>query len=180
MKRLTVITRRAVLVQKLRLALPDTQIVAAQSPRGAVGTVLYDTDTVEGEIPAGAVTVGRGAELPYPFLLSEIKMRLASADSREDPLYPLPDGSGAVLHGEVIRLTEVEMRLFLCLYCAKDYVSREELLKQIWGEDADGGVLNVYIHYLRTKLEAAGEKVIISSRGRGYRIAEGFRREADK
>ena len=39
---------------------------------------------------------------------------------------------------------------------------------------ADEGVLNVYVHYLREKLERGGEKIIISSRGLGYKIDEKY------
>ena len=34
--------------------------------------------------------------------------------------------------------------------------------------------MNVYVHYLREKLEYNGEKVIISSRKNGYKIDERF------
>ena len=51
-----------------------------------------------------------------------------------------------------------------------EFVSRDELSRAVWGEGADGGILNVYIHYLREKLESKGEKVIISSRRGGYKI----------
>jgi DNA-binding response OmpR family regulator len=51
-----------------------------------------------------------------------------------------------------------------------DFISREELIRRVWGEGADGGVLNVYVHYLREKLEKQGEKIIISSRKNGYKI----------
>ena len=42
------------------------------------------------------------------------------------------------------------------------------------GDDADGGILNVYVHYLREKLEKRGEKIIISSRKSGYKIDEKY------
>ena len=35
---------------------------------------------------------------------------------------------------------------------------------------ADEKTVNVYIHYLREKLESGGEKIIISSRNMGYKI----------
>jgi len=52
--------------------------------------------------------------------------------------------------------------------------SREELLSRVWGNDTDPGVLNVYVHYLREKLERGGEKIILSSRKCGYRISEKY------
>ena len=51
-------------------------------------------------------------------------------------------------------------------------VSRDEILSQVWGQtdDAGGGnVIEVYIRYLRLKLEADGERRLIHTvRGRGY------------
>jgi len=78
------------------------------------------------------------------------------------------------LFGEVIRLTEVEFRLLSALASAPvgEFVSRERLINEVWGGESDCGVVNVYIHYLRTKLEHRGEKVIISSRREGYKLDE--------
>ena len=54
-----------------------------------------------------------------------------------------------------------------------EYVSREELRLGVWDEDTDSGVVNVYIHYLRQKLER-GEKIINTSRSLGYKIDEKY------
>ena len=51
---------------------------------------------------------------------------------------------------------------------------REEILSTVWGGEADSGVINVYIHYLREKLEVCGEKIILSSRKCGYKIDEKY------
>ena len=57
------------------------------------------------------------------------------------------------------------------LLCSADgeFVSREEILHSVWSGDADPGIINVYVHYLREKLED-GEKIIVSSRKNGYKI----------
>ena len=39
-------------------------------------------------------------------------------------------------------------------------------------DGVDGGVVNVYVHYLREKLEKNGERIIISTRNLGYKINE--------
>ena len=107
--------------------------------------------------------VGEG-ELPYPFTYRRKKVRLFIESERV-----------ARLDARTIKLTEVEGRLLrLLVDGGGEFVSREELAKKVWGENADGGVLNVYIHYLREKLEAGGEKIILSSRKGGYRIDERF------
>ena len=76
-----------------------------------------------------------------------------------------------------ITLTEVEYRLFSALISKSGFISREELSQTVWGEH-ESGLLNVYVHYLREKLEADGEKIIISSRREGYKIDEKYERSA--
>ena len=52
---------------------------------------------------------------------------------------------------------------------------RDRLLQDVWGYDFDGNanVLEVYIGYLRTKLEAGGEPRLIQTvRGVGYVLKE--------
>ena len=81
----------------------------------------------------------------------------------------------AYLFGEEIRLTEVEYKLLgKLLSTCPEFVSREELLATVWGGECDTGVVNVYIYYLRQKLEKSGNKVIISSRSYGYKIDEKY------
>ncbi len=68
-------------------------------------------------------------------------------------------------------LTPTEARLFSLLLEADGApVSRRALLVGTFGEaEADNeGLLNVYIHYLRQKLERDGKKRIFAHRGRGY------------
>jgi two-component system response regulator MprA len=57
----------------------------------------------------------------------------------------------------------------------RQVLPRERLLQDVWGYDFDGNanVLEVYIGYLRTKLEAAGEPRLIQTvRGVGYVLRE--------
>ena len=76
-----------------------------------------------------------------------------------------------MLRGEVIKLTEVEHALFLALMKrGGEFASREDILREVWGSEADEGIINVYVHYLREKLEKSGEKIIVSSRKLGYKI----------
>ena len=51
--------------------------------------------------------------------------------------------------------------------------SREELLQEVWREEraASSNVVEVYVRYLRQKLEAGGEpRLLHTVRGRGYRL----------
>lgn len=74
--------------------------------------------------------------------------------------------------GAEIALTEREYRLFCYLYERRGRpVSRDELIKNIWRGEAGIGtnVVEVYVSYLRHKLEGAtGKRLIITRRGKGY------------
>jgi two-component system, OmpR family, response regulator len=49
-------------------------------------------------------------------------------------------------------------------------LSRAEIMDAVWGEDAEpyGNVIDLYIHYLRTKTERSGPRLIETVRGVGY------------
>ena len=53
-------------------------------------------------------------------------------------------------------------------------LSRDQLLEQVWGYDADpaGNVVDLYVHYLRKKLDPPGAKdsLIRTVRGAGYTV----------
>ena len=54
-------------------------------------------------------------------------------------------------------------------------VSRQRILQEVWDDQQSGAsnVIEVYIRYLRKKLEAAGEpRVIHTIRGLGYSLTE--------
>jgi DNA-binding response OmpR family regulator len=57
----------------------------------------------------------------------------------------------------------------------KQVLSKEQLLQRVWGYDFDGNfnILEVYVRYLRTKLESDGEpRLIHTMRGTGYLLRE--------
>lgn len=81
----------------------------------------------------------------------------------------------AHIYGEEVRLTELECALLVCLMAHNgECVTNEELVEHLWGGQASAGAVNVYIHYLREKLEMRGERVILSRRGKGYFIDRKF------
>ena len=85
----------------------------------------------------------------------------------------------AHLGNRVIKLTELEARLLDELLKSNGFVSREKLLKTVFNDGKDSGIVNVYVHYLREKLEKDGDKVILSSRREGYMIDSRFKEEAE-
>lgn len=82
------------------------------------------------------------------------------------------DHRTALLDGKVIKLTEREGEILEILLAANgECVSKSELYSRVFGDEEDGeGVVPVYIHYLRRKLEYDGRRLIYSRRGGGYSI----------
>ena len=74
--------------------------------------------------------------------------------------------------GNLIRLTVKEYDLLLYLLQNKECVaSRQEILKAVWGDSwvGDDNLLDVYMRYLRKKIESSGlEPLIHTVRGVGF------------
>jgi two-component system OmpR family response regulator len=76
-------------------------------------------------------------------------------------------------YGEVIDLSPKEFRLLLYLAENKDKVlSRTQILYSVWGIDYENNtnVVDVYISYLRNKLESENKKIIHTVKGVGYML----------
>ena len=75
--------------------------------------------------------------------------------------------------GRTVALTAREFALLLVLMRSPGRVfSREQLLRKVWqDEGASSNVVEVYVRYLRQKLEAGGEsRLLLTVRGRGYSL----------
>lgn len=79
--------------------------------------------------------------------------------------------------GRTIYFSNTEFALIELLASrAGDTVSKKEILQKVWDEDdyRDPNLVEVYIGYLRNKLEQAGmSRMIHTVRGVGYRLEEG-------
>ena len=109
--------------------------------------------------------------LPIPYPIGAVAQKL-SEKKRDTPPLSLDKTSHAVrLFGKTVRLSELEFSLlsYLVSYRGEE-AAREAILRDVFGGGTTPGMLNVYIHYLREKLGFAG-RVILSSRGGGYRLA---------
>ncbi len=81
------------------------------------------------------------------------------------------NGSYVLLDGEKVVLSKTEYALLKTLYDAGGaYVGRDTLLCSIFGDEVSQSALNVYIHYLRKKLEKGERRLILSSRTGGYAL----------
>ena len=173
-KTVAVYTADRYLFQKIRLDAPEgVEVVFGDAEETAAMLVFADVDTVS-VFPTGAVTMSRAdktCDLKIPFPLGTVADIIAKKEDTGAPLTLRDEGRAAILRGEVIKLTELEFSLLSALVRrGGGFASRDEILSEVWGDGADSGIINVYIHYLREKLEIHGEKIIISSRKRGYKI----------
>ena len=170
------------LFRKIELALEDVTVCRRMKNDecgGDSALFIIENGGTPSDTPS-VITMSReeGADLSIPFTVTDIRQRVTARLSEGPALTLDRERSSAILHGEVIRLTELEFSLLELFTLAGDgFVSKEEILGKLWGEGVDAGVVNVYVHYLREKLEKHGERVIISSRGQGYKIDKSFLKE---
>lgn len=82
----------------------------------------------------------------------------------------------ALRHGRAIDLTMKEFELLKCLMeHPREVLTREQILETVWGYDfmGESNVIEVYIRYLRIKIEDEGQKRLIQTvRGVGYVLRE--------
>lgn len=121
--------------------------------------------------------------LPKPFGIEELLARVRVLLKRGKALAPLSCGdllidlpSRRVTRGErVIFLSETEFRLLELLATHQGQpVSKKEILKYLWDDpERDDNVVEVYVSYLRGKLEWRGAKRLVHTvRGKGYMLSE--------
>lgn len=91
----------------------------------------------------------------------------------------LDTGARQVLrHNGIIQLTQREYDLLLCLMQhAGQTLTRDELLDTVWGVDFDGqpNIVDVYIRYLRHKVDLVTPHLIHTVRGVGYVLSADYR-----
>jgi len=131
-----------------------------------------------------ALDSGADDYLAKPFHFKELLSRINALArraklSRRDggqlrysgPLVVNTDEHRVVLHGEETELSPKEYKLLLYLLEHDGrVVTRTQLLNAVWGIDFDNGtnVVDVYISYLRSKIEKQGVKFIHTVKGSGY------------
>lgn len=145
--------------------------------------------TAKDEVADRVVGLEAGADdyLIKPFALEELIARLRALLRRK----PAADdvntlrfadltadlGTREIWRGKrQVELTAKEFDLLaMLLRHPRQVLTRDQLLEQVWGFNfgSDTHVLEVYIRYLRQKLEAMGEpRLIHTSRGVGYVMKE--------
>lgn len=172
----------------LELAKYKKSVVVSSTLSNAPSASVYiiDTDSVPSyKNVSKLILFGMSAKkikekniyLTRPFTAQELIDAYERVDAAEDEAIYSQQATEAlkgkkyISHADMeISLTEKEYALYSMLWEAKGKpVSREALCEALWGKPDDNS-LNLYIHYLRQKLEANGAKAIRSHRGKGYSI----------
>jgi two-component system response regulator MprA len=148
--------------------------------------MLTARDTVNDRV--SGLDAGADDYLVKPFAYEELAARLRALARRAEPGARRPDpilAAGPIALDERSRRVTVDGRLvdlspreFSLLECFLRHpgqsLSRDQLLDQAWpfSVAVTPNAVDAYVHYLRTKLGAAG-RWIETVRGVGYRLADG-------
>jgi two-component system, OmpR family, copper resistance phosphate regulon response regulator CusR len=121
---------------------------------------------------------------PFSFaeLLARIRAIVRRPGARAEPILRFADveldpASGRVIRGgNALDLSAREFSLLRAFMRQPGHIlGRAQLYEAVWGTEYDGlsNVLDVYVNYLRNKLEeGGGPRVIHTVRGRGYVFGE--------
>jgi two-component system response regulator MprA len=169
----------------LDLMLPDLDGYEVCRRLRAAGDVPVLMLTARDEIDDRVRGLDEGADdyLVKPFalqeLLARVRVLLRRSQSQADPaVYRFEDltldtATREATRGDrLIQLSTKEYQLLLLfLRHPRQVLTRDTIMDQVWGYDYSGesNVLEVYVGYLRQKLEAGGEsRLIHTMRGSGY------------
>ncbi|MEI7989080.1 MAG: response regulator transcription factor [Chloroflexota bacterium] len=146
--------------------------------------ILTAKDTVNDRILG--LDMGADDYMTKPFELDELLARIRALLRRLQPTKPqilrysdvaLDTGTRQAMRSErMISLTAKEYELLeLFLRHPRQVLTRDTIFDQVWGYDFGGesNIIEVYIRYLRQKLESEGEKRLLHTvRGMGYVLRE--------
>jgi len=187
---LAAVARRAPAAVVLDVTMPDLsgRTVCARLRADGIRTpilILSARDEVDDRV--AGLQAGADDYLVKPFAVEELIARLRALLRRAgegaaggSPASSLvvgdlqidPAARSVVRGGRHVELTRREFELLEVLARNAGIVlSRERLLELVWGYDwpADGNVVDVFVGYLRRKLEAGGEpRVLQTVRGVGF------------
>lgn len=151
--------------------------------------VLMLSALSEAEDKIKALDTGADDYLTKPFHFQELVSRIKALNrrnnlytSKEYPVYTCADLSldftknKVTRGGKIIDLSTKEFKLLQTLLEDKnEVVNRAKLLQKVWNtqQDTYTNVIDVYVSYLRSKIDAGHEQKLIQTiKGRGYMITD--------
>jgi DNA-binding response OmpR family regulator len=184
---LDAIARRPPAVMVLDVTMPDLDGVTVVRRMRDQGVdipvcILSARDDVDDRV--AGLQAGADDYLVKPFALAELTARLQALLRRRGDGAPGPVVVGDLVidprrylasrNGRDLTLTRREYELLEAFANhAGQVLSRDQLLRQVWGYnfDVETNVVDVFVGYLRRKLEAEGESRILHTvRGVGWRL----------
>jgi len=152
---------------------------------GAVPILMLTAKDAVGDRVLG-LDAGADDYLVKPFAFDELLARIRALLRRAAPAQPevlhfadlsLDTGTRQAFRGDrAIDLTAKEYELLeLFLHHPRQVLTRELIFDRVWGYDFGGesNIIEVYVRYLRQKIEAAGEpRLLHTVRGVGYVLRE--------
>ena len=150
--------------------------------------MLTAKDKVEDKV--AGLDIGADDYMTKPFAIEELMARIRNALRKHVPddgvpleerlqvknLVMYPKRYEVEVDGETVHLTKKEYSLLEYMMRNKRTVlTRDQILEKVWGYDYSGdtNVVDVYIRYLRAKLDDHfHEKYIYTVRGVGYAVKE--------
>ena len=174
----------------LDIMLPDIdglQVLQRMRADGNDVPVLFLTakDSLDDRI--AGLTAGGDDYVTKPFSLEEVVARLRglirrstlTVDANESPVLTVgdleldEDSHEVRRNGRLIELTATEFELLRYLMRnPRRVVSKSQILDRVWDYDFGGksSVVEIYISYLRKKIDAEGAPMLHTVRGAGYMI----------
>lgn len=174
----------------LDIMLPDIdglQVLQRMRADGNDVPVLFLTakDSLDDRI--AGLTAGGDDYVTKPFSLEEVVARLRglirrstlTVDANESPVLTVgdleldEDSHEVRRNGRLIELTATEFELLRYLMRnPRRVVSKTQILDRVWDYDFGGksSVVEIYISYLRKKIDAEGSPMLHTVRGAGYMI----------
>jgi DNA-binding response OmpR family regulator len=186
MERILIIEDEEKIARFIEMELKYEGYEAEKAYNGRDGLLLATTKQFD------LILLDGGADdyITKPFAIEELLARIRAALRKDTPGNTTKASSALIagslcldpvkrevsVDGNLLDLTKREFDLLYYLLENKNIViSRENLLKHIWGYDFSGGTnsVDVYIRYLRAKIEEPfGIKVLHTVRGVGYVIKD--------
>lgn len=168
-----------VILDVLLPGMDGEQVLARIRASGCAVPIVMLTALDRPRLKVGALDAGADDYVTKPFDIDELVARMravlrrrpASDRLRVDDLEVRVAERSATRAGSSIELSPREFDLLAYLLAnAPRVVSREQVLAAVWGDGAevDPNVIDVYVGYLRRKLEQTGPRLIQTVRGVGF------------